>query len=86
MAKGAPPPRDPVSAEVKAVWKQLDEGDVLGARKTAQQLLAGAPSEQDQAELQELLSRSQTPRALYGYAALAATLIALLVALAAARY
>jgi hypothetical protein len=86
MAKGGQTPKDPASPEMRAAWQLLETGDVVSARREAQRILASAPSPDDKAQAEELLRRTRTPRALYGFALLAAVLIALLVVLALSRY
>lgn len=86
MAKGGQTPKEPASPRMQAVWKLKDSGDVVAARHEAERILADNPSPEDKAQAEELLRRSTTPRALYGFAALAALLIVLLVVLAATRY
>lgn len=86
MAKGGQTPKDPASPEMRAAWQLLETGDVVSARREAQRILASAPSPDDKAQAEELLRRTRTPPALYGFALLAAVLIALLVVLALSRY
>jgi hypothetical protein len=86
MAKGGQTPRDPASPRVQAAWKLKEAGDVVAARHEAERILANQPAPEEEAQARELLRRSTTPRALYGFAALAAFILALLVALAALRY
>jgi hypothetical protein len=86
MAKGGQTPKDPTSGRMQAAWKLKEAGDVLAARRAAQRLLTETPSAEDAAQARELLERSLTPRALYGFAALAAVCLVLLVLLASTRY
>jgi hypothetical protein len=86
MAKGGQTPKDPASAEMRAAWQRLETGDVVSARREAQRILSASPSEDDRAQAQELLRRTRTPPALYGFALLGAVLIALLILLAVFRY
>ena len=86
MAKGGQTPKDPASPRVQAAWKLKDSGDVVAARQEAERILADNPSPQDKAQAEELLNRGSTPLALYGFAALAAIILVLLVVLAATRY
>jgi hypothetical protein len=86
MAKGGQTPRDPASPEMRAAWKQVEAGDVAGARREARRLLAAHPSAEDKAQAEELLRRTQTPRAVYAFGVLVLTLFALLVLLALSRY
>lgn len=86
MAKGGQTPKDPASPEMRAAWQLLETGDVVGARREAQRILTSAPSPDDKAQAEELLRRTRTPPALYGFALLAAVLIALLIVLALSRY
>ena len=86
MAKGGQTPTDPASPEMRAAWKRMEAGDVAGARREARRILGATPSPEDRAQAEELLRRTQTPPAIYGFAALALAILALLVALALARY
>jgi len=86
MAKGGQTPKDPASPRMQAAWKLKDSGDVVAARREAERILADTSSPEDRAQAEELLRRSATPRALYGFAALAAFILVLLVVLAATRY
>ncbi|QDE70744.1 MULTISPECIES: molecular chaperone DnaJ [Myxococcus] len=86
MAKGGQTPPAPGSAEAHAAWARKEAGDVAGARRDAERILAGSPSAEDRAEAEELLRRTATPRALYGFALLAATVFVLLLVLAIVRY
>jgi hypothetical protein len=86
MAKGGQTPKDPASPEMRAAWKRIEDGDVAGARREAQRILGAPPSPEDRAQAEELLRRTQTPPALYGFAVLALAILVLLVALALSRY
>lgn len=86
MAKGGQTPREPGSAEIHAAWARKDAGDVLGARREAERILAASPSPEDKAQAEELLRSTSTPRALYGYALLAAAVFVVLLVLALSRY
>jgi len=86
MAKGGQTPKDPASPRMQAAWKLKEAGDVVAARHEAERILADNPSPADRAQAEELLRRAHTPRALYGFAALAAFILVLLVVLAAMRY
>ncbi|ADO74292.1 DUF2379 family protein [Stigmatella aurantiaca] len=86
MAKGGQPPPDPASAEMRSAWRRAEAGDVAGARREAHRLLASSASPEDRAQAEELLRRTRTPRALYGFALLAVGILVLLVTLALSRY
>ncbi|QSQ23680.1 molecular chaperone DnaJ [Pyxidicoccus parkwayensis] len=86
MAKGGQTPPEPGAAEVKAAWARKEAGDVAGARKDAERILANNPSPEDRAEAEELLRRTSTPRSLYGFALLGAAVIIVLLVLALSRY
>lgn len=86
MAKGGQTPKDPASPEMRAAWQRLESGDVVSARREALRILSANPSPDDKAQAEELLRRTRTPPALYGFALLAAVLIALLILLAVSRY
>ncbi|MFY2563980.1 molecular chaperone DnaJ [Corallococcus terminator] len=86
MAKGGQTPEQPGSPEVRAAWARKEAGDVAGARRDAERLLAGTPTPEDRAEAEELLRRTSTPKALYGFALLAAAVFVVLLLLALTRY
>jgi hypothetical protein len=86
MAKGGQTPKEPSSPAMRAAWKLKEAGDVVGARHEARRLLVDTPSPEDRAQAEELLARSATPPVLYGYAAIAALILLVLVALASTRY
>ena len=86
MAKGGQTPKDPASAEMRAAWKRMEDGDVASARREARHILGATPSPEDRAQAEELLRRTQTPPAVYGFAVLALAILVLLVALALSRY
>ncbi len=71
---------------MQAAWKLKDSGDVVAARREAERILADNPTPEDKTQAEELLRRSSTAPALYGFAILAAVLLVLLVVLAATRY
>ncbi|HEX8825677.1 MAG TPA: molecular chaperone DnaJ [Archangium sp.] len=86
MAKGGQTPKDPASPRMQEAWKLKESGDVLAARHAAERILADNPTPEDKAQAEELLRRGTTPLALYGFAALAAFILVLLVVLATTRY
>lgn len=86
MAKGGQTPPGPGSAEIRAAWARKEAGDVAGARRDAERILAGDASPEDRAEAQELLRRTSAPRGLYAFALLGAAVFVLLLVLALARY
>ncbi|AKF83313.1 Protein of unknown function [Myxococcus fulvus] len=86
MAKGGQTPEQPGSPEVRAAWALKEAGDVAGARRQAERLLASNPAPQDRAQAEELLRRTSTPRALYGFALLGAAVFVVLLLLALKRY
>ncbi|MCP3142849.1 molecular chaperone DnaJ [Pyxidicoccus xibeiensis] len=86
MAKAGQTPPGPGSDEIRAAWARKDAGDVAGARKAAERILAGNPSPEDRAEAHELLRRTSTPSRLYGFALLAAAVFIVLLVLALSRY
>jgi hypothetical protein len=71
---------------MRAAWKRMESGDVTGARREAQRLLEANPSPEDRSQAEDLLRRTQTPPAAYGFAVLVLVILALLVALALSRY
>lgn len=86
MAKGGQTPQDPASPEMRAAWQRMEQGDVAGARREARRILDSHPSPEDRSQAEELLRRTQTPPAVYGFAALVIAILVLLVALALSRY
>lgn len=86
MAKGGQTPQDPASPEMLAAWQRMEQGDVAGARREARRILDSHPSPEDRSQAEELLRRTQTPLAVYGFAALVIAILVLLVALALSRY
>jgi hypothetical protein len=64
----------------------MESGDVAGARREARRLLEANPSPEDRSQAEELLRRTQTPPAVYGFSVLVLVILALLVALALSRY
>lgn len=86
MAKGGQTPGEPGSAEVRAAWARKEAGDVAGARRDAERILAQNPSPEDRAEAEELLRRTATPRHLFGFALLGAAVLIVLLVLALSRY
>ncbi|WP_163995502.1 molecular chaperone DnaJ [Pyxidicoccus caerfyrddinensis] len=89
MAKGgqtSPEPGSPGAADVRAAWARKEAGDVAGARRDAERILAQNPSSEDRAEAEELLRRTSTPRHLFGFALLGAAILVVLVVLALSRY
>jgi len=86
MAKGGQTPRDPASPEMRAAWQQMEAGDVASARREARRLLSAHPTPEDRAQAEDLLRRTQTPRAVYGFGLLVLAILALLVLLALSRY
>lgn len=86
MAKGGQTPKDPASPRMQAAWKLKESGDVVAARREAERILADNPTPEDRAQAEDLLRRSTTPLALYGFAVLGALILVLLVVLAATRY
>lgn len=86
MAKGGQTPTDPASPQMREAWQLKDAGDVVAARRLATRVLAREPGPEDAAQARDLLRRATPPPALFGFAALAALLLVLLVGLAAARY
>jgi ferric-dicitrate binding protein FerR (iron transport regulator) len=86
MAKGGQTPRDPASPEMRAAWQQMEAGDVASARREARRLLAAHPTPEDRAQAEDLLRRTQTPPAVYGFGLLVLAILTLLVLLALSRY
>lgn len=86
MAKGGQTPRDPASPEMQAAWKLMEAGDVARARREARRILDAHPSAEDKAQAEDLLRRTQTPLAVYGYGLLVLAILTVLVLLALSRY
>lgn len=70
---------------MKEAWRLIDIGDVKAARRAAQSVLASGPSAEEATEAQDLLGRTAFPREALKVAALAATLIAVLLIVAILR-
>ncbi len=66
-------------------WKRFEAGDQVGARRAAQAVLAGTPSDTERAEARDLLDRTRPPVWAWPYVAGAAVMLALMLALAIAR-
>ena len=79
-------PGDPASPEMRAAWKQLEAGDVAGARLEARRILSTHPTPQDRAQAEDLLRRTQTPLTVYAFGLLVLAILTLLVLLALSRY
>lgn len=86
MAKGGQTPRDPASPEMRAAWKLMEAGDVASARQEARRILAAHPTPEDSSQAEDLLRRTQTPLAVYGFGLLVLAILTLLVLLALSRY
>lgn len=70
---------------MREAWRLLDAGDVLAARREASRLLATEAPQEERDEARELLQRTRFPKEALAAAAIAATLIALLILLAVLR-
>jgi hypothetical protein len=84
MGKGGQKPAAG-AAEMKAARKLYEAGDVFLARKEAERVLQAGGSEADKTEAADLLERTRFPKMGLMLAALAATLILLMVTLAVIR-
>ena len=82
MAKGG---QSKASGRMDAAWKLYDAGDVVAARREAQRILSDNPSEAEQAEAKDLVSRSGFPREGIYLAAAAAVLLVLFIILGIVR-
>jgi hypothetical protein len=71
---------------MRAAWKQMEAGNVAGARREARRILSAHPTSEDRDQAQDLLRRTQTPLAVYGFGLLVLALLTLLVLLALSRY
>jgi hypothetical protein len=85
MAKGGQPQKNATSARMKVALKRLDEGDVVTARREAHALLTAPEAPADADEAKALLDRLKIPKEIFLFAALAATVLTLLVILAIVR-
>ncbi len=85
MAKGGQPQKNATSARMKAAQKLRDEGDVVTARREAKKLLAAPEAPGDAQEAQALLDLLTLPKEIFGFAAIAAGVMALLILLAVLR-
>jgi len=84
MAKGGQSTRAGTPA-MREAWRLLESGDVKAARRSAQAVLAGTPTPEDTTEANDLLRRTGFPLEALKVAALAATLIVVLLIVAALR-
>ncbi|MET0405416.1 MAG: molecular chaperone DnaJ [Cystobacter sp.] len=85
MAKGGQTPPEPGSPRMREAWRLKEAGDVVAARHAAERILADPSSPEEPVQAAELLRRADTPAALYGFAALAALVLLLLLSLTASR-
>ena len=73
------------SPQMKHAWELLEAGDVLSAVRHAEGVLKASTNSQDADEAKELLARQRMPRQALAYAALAAAVMVILIALALFR-
>jgi hypothetical protein len=76
---------DKGSGPLQEAWRRYEAGDQVGARREAQRVLDGQPSDAERAEAQELIASTRPPTWAWPYAAAAAVVLALMLALAIAR-
>jgi len=84
-AKSGPRGGKKSAAGMREAWRLLDAGDVLAARREASRFLAQDAPPEERDEARELLERTRFPKQALAAAAIAATLIALLILLAVLR-
>lgn len=75
----------PGAAALKEAWRLYEAGDQVGARREAQQVLGGSPSDKEKAEAEDLLARTRPPVWTWPYVLATAVVLALMLALAIAR-
>lgn len=78
-------PSGPVSARMHQAWRMFEEGDKLGARREAKDILAGTASEEETRQANDLLERTAIPKIAFITAAVAAVTIAVLILIAVVR-
>ncbi|HEY8206462.1 MAG TPA: molecular chaperone DnaJ [Myxococcaceae bacterium] len=83
--KGEKGGKDKGDGPLQEAWKRYEAGDHVGARREAQGVLDGQPSDAERAEAQALIARTGPPTWTWPYAAAAAVLLALMLALAITR-
>lgn len=82
MAKGG---QSKVPGRMESAWASYDAGDVVRARRAATAVLADAPTDQERAEVADLLRRAGLPREGLYLGGLTAVLILLSILLGVAR-
>ena len=82
MRKGG---QEATSGPLAQADRLFDDGDKVAAGRIAEQVLASSPSPEQAEHARDLLDRLRLPRAALGYAALAATVISLMILLALFR-
>lgn len=85
MARGGQSGKPGTTEAMREAWRLFESGDVKAARAAATRVLAGSPKPEEATEAKDLLARTAFPREALKVAALAATLITVLLILAALR-
>lgn len=70
---------------LQEAWRRYEAGDQVGARQEAKRVLDEKPSDAVREEAEALIARTRAPIWVWPYAAGAAVLLALMLALAIAR-
>jgi hypothetical protein len=84
MAKSGKGEKDKAGA-LQEAWRRYEAGDQVGARREARRVLDEKPSDAVRAEAEGLIARTRPPTWAWPYAAVAAVVLALMLALAIAR-
>lgn len=71
---------------MEKAWALFEGGDKVSARRQAEAVLAQSPTEDETREARELIARLKIPRDAFIFAAVAATVLAILILLAIFRY
>lgn len=79
------PAKDTRTPELAAAWEAFERGDVRGARRQAQVILAGSASEAAKADARDLLARSDLEPGVKVTLLLMALVLGAIVAVLAAR-
>ena len=85
MRKGTTPSKSSLSPKLKQALREYETGDVVAARRQARLVLLESLSPADAAQAQDLIDRTETPRAAFYFALLAAIGIGSMILLAFLR-
>lgn len=85
MAKSGHKEKEKGGGPLQEAWRRYEAGDQVGARQEAKRVLDEKPSDAVREEAEALIARTRPPTWLWPFAAGAAVLLALMLALAIAR-